>query len=312
MLPHINLNLLKALHTLLDTKSASASAKVLSISQPAVSKQLNSLREHFNDPLLVRSGGSNELTPRAQQLREQVDQAMGQMESLFGRKRFDPATSTLHFNIATSSAMVRNCIGDTIARVINNAPNMSLSFVPISRNVVKRMNMGEIDLYIGPLPLDADIAVESVKLSSVPTGCILSRQHPLALGTPEGSVLSVEQLEQYPQVIDRAGFSGSSLYDQYFASLGVAPRKLYSAMERGAALSLVQNTHALLLGYYPEHRFFDDDLGVTVRKLPGNVPKCDMGLCWPKYWSYNHAHRWLRTFFFELEEADCGGCYAKL
>ena len=54
-LAKIDLNLLVALHILIEEGSVSKAASKLSITQPAMSKTLGRLRETFDDPLLVEA-----------------------------------------------------------------------------------------------------------------------------------------------------------------------------------------------------------------------------------------------------------------
>ncbi len=51
----VDLNLLPVLEVLLEEQSVTGAARRLHLSQSAVSKQLNRLRELFNDPLFERS-----------------------------------------------------------------------------------------------------------------------------------------------------------------------------------------------------------------------------------------------------------------
>ncbi len=51
----IDLNLLKALDALLETRSVTRAAERLNLTQPAVSGMLTRLREAFDDPLFVRT-----------------------------------------------------------------------------------------------------------------------------------------------------------------------------------------------------------------------------------------------------------------
>lgn len=55
LLRKLNLNLLKTLHLLLETRNITITSQELFVTQPAVSTALKQLREIFDDPLLVRS-----------------------------------------------------------------------------------------------------------------------------------------------------------------------------------------------------------------------------------------------------------------
>ena len=65
LLHNLDLNLLRALHALLEEGNVLRAAARLALSQPAVSGMLARLRRVFDDPLLVRSGQGMVLTPRA-------------------------------------------------------------------------------------------------------------------------------------------------------------------------------------------------------------------------------------------------------
>src|SRR6266436_3474867 len=56
----IDLNLLRTIQPLLEERHVSRAAKRSFLSQPAMSRALNRLRETFADPLLVRSNGAYE------------------------------------------------------------------------------------------------------------------------------------------------------------------------------------------------------------------------------------------------------------
>lgn len=72
MISGMDLNLLTTLDALLHERSVSAAGRRTGLSQPATSAALRRLRAHFDDPLLVRSGGRYELTPLAESLAEQL------------------------------------------------------------------------------------------------------------------------------------------------------------------------------------------------------------------------------------------------
>ena len=91
-LNNLDLNLLKALHILLQEKNVSRAAERLHLTQPAVSSMLNRLRYHFDDPLFVRSSRGIVPTDRALALAEPLKQIMSQIQMLTQPTKFDPKT----------------------------------------------------------------------------------------------------------------------------------------------------------------------------------------------------------------------------
>jgi hypothetical protein len=65
-LRNVDLNLLHALHALLEERHVTRAAKRSFLSQPAMSRALDRLRETFGDPLLVRTGRVYERTVRGE------------------------------------------------------------------------------------------------------------------------------------------------------------------------------------------------------------------------------------------------------
>ena len=71
-----DLNLLRVFDAIYDTGSVSAAARKLAISQPSVSRELNRLRDHFDDPLFVRSGNGVAPTSKATGMLDDVRNAL--------------------------------------------------------------------------------------------------------------------------------------------------------------------------------------------------------------------------------------------
>src|SRR5277367_1680339 len=91
----VDLNLLAPLRVLLVERHVTRSAEKLGISQPAMSASLARLRTLFRDQLLVRGARGLALTPRAEQLLEQLDHVMaviGEMSPCRWSLRRKPAS----------------------------------------------------------------------------------------------------------------------------------------------------------------------------------------------------------------------------
>ncbi len=70
----LNLNLLKTLSVLLQTRSVTLASQALFLTQPAVSTALKQLRELFNDALLVKGeDGLLTLTHKAKIIKPKLD-----------------------------------------------------------------------------------------------------------------------------------------------------------------------------------------------------------------------------------------------
>jgi DNA-binding transcriptional LysR family regulator len=99
----LDLNLLVVLHVVLEERSATRAAKQLHVTQSAVSNAIARLRSVLGDPLVVRSGRGLAPTPRAEELRPFIAQAMAQLQVALDRgTAFDPKASERRFTLALS------------------------------------------------------------------------------------------------------------------------------------------------------------------------------------------------------------------
>src|ERR1700761_3333164 len=94
-----DLNLLVYFVVLVEEKSVSRAAKRLHLTQPALSRALQRLRELFNDELLVRGAKGYQTTPRGEELLGQLALVLPQLNTLIAGTGFDPSRNETTFNI---------------------------------------------------------------------------------------------------------------------------------------------------------------------------------------------------------------------
>jgi len=153
-LRRIDLNLLLALHALLEEQHVSRAALRLNRSQPAVSHALAQLRGHFDDPLLVRSGGRLELTARAKQLQRPLAEALGKLNGLLSTSLFDPGKARREFRLGLSDYAARIVLPGLMRRMRSQAPGVDLAVTQgASREaLIGRLIDGDLDIALGIFP----------------------------------------------------------------------------------------------------------------------------------------------------------------
>lgn len=96
----LDLNLLHALHALLEERHVTRAAKRCFLSQPAMSRALERLREMFRDLLLVRIGRAYERTVRGERVLRELESLMPRLEGMLRGEEFDPGRSDERFRVA--------------------------------------------------------------------------------------------------------------------------------------------------------------------------------------------------------------------
>ncbi len=125
----LDLNLITALHALLQHQSVSQAAVSVGRTQSAMSHSLARLRDHFADPILVREGRNMQRTPLAERLYPRVIEAARTARNVFEAERpFDPVTSDRRIRIATPD-LCAPLFSRTIASVARTAPGMAVEFL---------------------------------------------------------------------------------------------------------------------------------------------------------------------------------------
>src|SRR5437660_5436939 len=99
-LRNVDLNLLLALHALLEERHVTRAAKRCFLSQPAMSRALDRLRETFGDPLLVRTGRVYERTVRGERVLRELESIIRRLETMVQGEEFSPARSQERFRVA--------------------------------------------------------------------------------------------------------------------------------------------------------------------------------------------------------------------
>lgn len=159
----LDLNLITALHALLEHQSVSEAAKAVGRTQSAMSHSLSRLRDHFRDPVLVRDGWSMRPTPLAERLRPRVLEAAHAARAVFENEAaFDPATSERRIRIAAPD-LCASLFAGVIGVVSRQAPGITVEFVaaPSARKSVLGLD-ADIGLAFGRPKSDPNLIVQPI------------------------------------------------------------------------------------------------------------------------------------------------------
>jgi len=150
----LDLQHLRVLDVLLRERSLTRAAKVLDVTQPALSKTLARLRRYFDDPLFVRVSHRMEPTPKALALTQPVGDVLDKMRALRGEHVvFDPRVSTRTFQFCVVDAGVIKLLPPLLNRVTVEAPNVRLRVVQLDgEHLESWLETGTIDFAMGSFP----------------------------------------------------------------------------------------------------------------------------------------------------------------
>jgi DNA-binding transcriptional LysR family regulator len=186
-------SLIRALHQLLASASVSAAAAQLGMTQPAMSRQLRTLRQIVGDPLLVRVGNTMRLTPRAEALEAPVRRILADLALLPARTSFDPAQAQTRFRLASYDSLPAPFFAAMALSARAAAPlcEVEIHSLASTTETLRLLSEGELDALI-TTRRDLASHLHARLLLNDPVMCVVRRSHPLA-AAPTPAVYSAAQ-----------------------------------------------------------------------------------------------------------------------
>lgn len=149
-----DLNLLVVLDSLLKTRSVSETARVLNVTQPAISMALRKLRDQFQDEILVSQGNVMIPTALAAGMAEEVAKTLVTLRGMIDKTNwFDPGTAERRFVIQATDYVIGTVIADAFQRLEEDAPGISIEILQPLPESWQPLEQGEVDLSILPKQL---------------------------------------------------------------------------------------------------------------------------------------------------------------
>ena len=143
-----DLNLLVVFAVLAEERNVSRAADRILLSQPAVTRALQRLRQMFQDDLLVRVSGEYELTPKGEKLLREIESVLPRVDRLLSGGDFDPSEESAHFRIAGTDYAARVLAAPLAKAFLAAGEELCFTVFPIVDGVFDAMDRGRIDLLL--------------------------------------------------------------------------------------------------------------------------------------------------------------------
>ncbi|TGA68660.1 LysR family transcriptional regulator [Aliivibrio fischeri] len=194
---NFDLNLLRTLNVLLETRSTTIAATRLHTSQPAISRSLRKLRDIFQDDLLIRKNGRFQLTVKAEELTQTLPMIFNGIDELmWNAEPFEPLNASNDLTIAMNSSIAQWFAPILIQHLSQTAPNISLTIVDWTESSPDDIADGTVQYGINYFPMDLPKHLIQRKggTDSFVLACQKEHQH-------IGKVMKAIDFEQYPIAI---------------------------------------------------------------------------------------------------------------
>lgn len=297
-LANIDLNLLVALEALLQEQHVTRAARRLGRSQPAASHALSRLRELFDDPLLVAGAGGMQPTPLADSLRDPLERALRQVESVLATERtFDPATTHRSFSLGCPDILA-TFLPHVLSWMEDEAPSARMEVdAPYLDEFEEDLGQGRYDAIVAPLPEEATSRIRQRRIGAVSWYCLLRPDHPALDGG-----FDLESWVAYPHVVVRQERAGVNLIDVMVQEAGLSREIGLTIPQFLLGPPAVETTDLI---YAAPHILAADAVqryDIVARPLPVEAPQVDGAVLWHERWDADPGHRWFRTGIWQAIE----------
>nr|AGC65456.1 LysR family transcriptional regulator [Ralstonia sp. T6] len=294
----LSLNHLLVLDVLLSERSLTKAARVLNLTQPALSKTLARLRHYFGDPLFVRVGLRMEPTPKAMELGEPVRDILQSVRALRSDlASFDPRTSQRSFRFFLLDADASQMLPPLLSRLAEEAPGILVQAVNADATHLDLwLENGLVDQAIGSFPTLTQ-SIRRQLLWRETYGAVVRKNHPrlAQLGEPDAFIAEKHVL------VSAVGTGHEHLSVERAIEAGVPHTNIVCRVPSFATAALIaRHSDAVAILPLTLARALCADLDLAVVAPPLSLPGMDIAQHWHERVHREPGNQWIRALVHRL------------
>ena len=301
-----DLNLLVALQILLEERNVTRAAERLSVSQPALSKTLQKLRDSFEDELFTRTAHGLVPTPRGEALAKELPSLLEKVEQVLGDEAFDPLTFTGCFKLLLPPILSEALLPGLMADLSETAPGVQVITAEVPPNFQEQLKKGEAD-FAAFIALDTERDILAEPIATLAPRCYMRTDHPLAQKEMTlAEFLAFPHLRLYLPGLTR---ENTSMVDDVLGHYGKHRRISLETTQFAAAVGVLCRTNALLVanagfeagGLYRD-RITGHEMPTELQRMIHNTHsghRGKMSLMRHTRASRSTAHQWMRSLLMK-------------
>jgi DNA-binding transcriptional LysR family regulator len=285
----VDLNLLVVFVVFAEERNVSRAATRLFLSQPAVSRALQRLRDAFHDDLFVRTPAGYELTPQAQRLMRELEEILPRIDRMLCGPKFDPTTEDAAFRIAVSDSAASALAPYLCRNVVPVAGKLRFEFVQWNDKTFDELLRGSLELAFSADLVESPSPLERQTIYKETFVCVVDPS------SRYGKALTIKQYMAAKHI--SVGIQGGVQVapDKHLASQGFKREVAMQVPYHEAAVRCVEGTD--LIATVPS-KFVEKlsrSAGFKVVKAPQEIGGFEYKMIWHPRLSSDSAHTWLRT-----------------
>ena len=288
-LQQIDLNLLINFYILAEEKNISKAAKRLNLSQPAVSRSLQRLREVFSDELLLRSKNGYELTSNGKRIKTELEPILPKLSQMFQGSSFNPKEESVNFRIVGTDYALK-ALSFITPHITSPYNDLYINFQPWTPEVYNKIENGQVDLAflandgLIPSSFDSEILFKDELI------CILDKNF-----HKDKKRLTLKSYLLKKHIVVSLIDNEQTLPDKELKKLGHMRKSKITVPYFSAAIDIIKKTNLVVT--VPK-KFINEvklDPDLSILSPPKELKPFNYLMCWHPRLTNDPAHIWLRN-----------------
>jgi|HubBroStandDraft_6_1064221.scaffolds.fasta_scaffold02255_6 DNA-binding transcriptional LysR family regulator len=291
-----DLNLLIVFAVFAEERNVSRAAERLLLSQPAVSRALQRLRDMFHDNLFVRTAEGYELTPQGQRLLQELEVMLPKIDRLLSGSSFDPTVEQAAFRLAVTDNAAAVLIPVLCREMLPTARRVKFDFVSWHRGSYEEVTHGSVDLAFASSTVEPPSALQSQTIYEEQFVCVADASRRLPKSLTLGQYLKLEHIS----ITILGGIQVSP--DKPLAAMGYKRQVAIHVPYFEAAIRCVQGTN--LIATIPS-KFLAGiarNPAIKIVRPPPEIVGFRYVMTWHPRLNTDAAHTWLRATMRQIGE----------
>ena len=284
---NLDLNLLQPLRALLEERHITRAAQLCYLSQPAMSRALERLRQMFDDPLLIRRGRTYERTVRGERLLQEVQSLIPRLEAMVQGERFEPSRSRERFRLAMTDHASMIILPALMNQIRAAAPNVWVEASMWNFRRYEEVASGRLDTALSGE--EAPPFLETEVLFNVDFVCLVGSAQRV-----RGGRLTLKQYLQLPHVLIDTWEGQQTLVDRPLAQRGVKRPVALSMPFFVPAVFAIAHTDLVLTVPRRLATITAAVAGVRMIEAPREIEAFPYFMTWHSRVASEPAHVWFR------------------
>lgn len=264
---NVSLELYKVFYYVAKNESITRAANELSISQPAISKQIKVLEEQIGTELFTRKRDGVSLTEAGEKIYNKIKNAM---DLIYSAEDDLKALNNLELgsiNIGASKTIIHEYLMPHIKDFHTEHPNINIRiFTDKTSELIKKAKMGLVDIIFTNMPYNVPTNFEVIKVMEL-HDCLVANE---SFNYLKNKIITKKELENLPLLILTKGATTRIRLDDYCTENNI---KLKPEMEFGSNTLIKEFTIAgfgigMLTKEHVKHELDSNELFELKIELP--------------------------------------------